>query len=151
VGIDPLGSRELRHTIKNLSSLNKTILLTTHYMAEAEELCQRIAIINHGELVVLDTPDALKRRISGDSVIEVTVRSGQAAFFMEQLNNLDGKTSVELKNTVEPQKLCICTGEPEKILEVLSPFLHPEYISGMEVRNQTLEDVYITIIRGTKE
>ncbi|NMC47040.1 MAG: ABC transporter ATP-binding protein, partial [Chloroflexi bacterium] len=96
VGIDPLGSRELRKTIKNLSSLNKTILLTTHYMAEAEELCQRIAIINHGELVVLDTPDALKRRISGDSVIEVTVRSGQAAFFMEQLNNLDGKTSVEL-------------------------------------------------------
>jgi ABC-2 type transport system ATP-binding protein len=151
VGIDPLGSRELHQTIKNLSSLNKTILLTTHYMAEAEELCQRIAIINHGELVVLDTPDALKRRISGDSVIEVNVRSGQAAFLMEQLNNLNGKASVELKNMVELQKLCIRTGEPEKVLEVLSPFLHPEYISGMEVRNQTLEDVYITIIRGARE
>ena len=48
VGIDPVGSRELRQTIKELSALNKTILLTTHYMAEAEELCQRIAIINNG-------------------------------------------------------------------------------------------------------
>ena len=66
LGIDPVGSRELRQTIKDLRSLNKTILLTTHYMAEAEELCQRIAIINHGRIMVLDSPDALKRRISGD-------------------------------------------------------------------------------------
>jgi ABC-2 type transport system ATP-binding protein len=51
VGIDPVGSRELRATIKSLLALGKTILLTTHYMAEAEELCHRIAIIKQGRIV----------------------------------------------------------------------------------------------------
>jgi ABC-2 type transport system ATP-binding protein len=151
VGIDPVGSRELRNTIKDLITLGKTILLTTHYMAEAEELCQRIAIINHGRIIVLDSPDALKRRISGDSVIEASVRSTQANLIMDKLRNLDGKTVIELKKTLEPEKLCIRTAEPEKVLELLSPYLNPEYILGLEVRNQTLEDVYITIIKGEKE
>ncbi len=103
VGIDPVGSRELRQTIKNLISLGKTILLTTHYMAEAEELCHRIAIINKGSLVALDSPDALKRRISGDSVIEACMQAGQAQVIMDRLRVLDGKTVVELKNAREPE------------------------------------------------
>lgn len=151
VGIDPVGSRELRQTIKNLISLKKTVLLTTHYMAEAEELCQRIAIVNHGRIVVMDTPSALKKRISGDSVIEADIQSAHTQVLLDKLSVLDGRTVVELNNTSEPEKLCIHTGEPEKVLELLSPFLNPEYILGMEVRNQTLEDVYITIIQGEKE
>ena len=56
VGIDPIGARELRQTVKALQQQGKTILLTTHYMAEAEELCDRIAIVNHGKVVAMDTP-----------------------------------------------------------------------------------------------
>ena len=67
VGIDPVGARELRATIKTLLERGKTILLTTHYMAEAEELCDRIAIVNHGRIVAQDTPYGLKQRISGNS------------------------------------------------------------------------------------
>ena len=55
---------------------------------------------------------------------------------------------VELRNSTEPEKLCIRTPEPEKALELLSPYLNPEFIQGLEVRNQTLEDVYVTIIQG---
>ena len=150
VGIDPVGSRELRQTIKTLISMGKTILLTTHYMAEAEELCNRIAIINKGRLVALDSPDALKRRISGDSVIEATIQAGQAPAILDHLRVLDGKTTVELNKTTEPEKLCIRTHQPARVLELLSPYLNPQYILGLEVRNQTLEDVYITIINGDK-
>ena len=71
VGIDPVGARQLRSTVKQLVALGKTILLTTHYMAEAEELCDRIAIIKNGRIVALDTPAALKQRISGDAVIDI--------------------------------------------------------------------------------
>jgi ABC-2 type transport system ATP-binding protein len=151
VGIDPVGSRELRQTIKTLMSLGKTILLTTHYMAEAEELCQRIAIINKGLIVALDSPDALKRRISGDSVIEACIQTGQAHILMERLHILDGRTVVDLKNGAEPEKLCIRTPEPSRVLELLSPYLNPQFIQGLEVRNQTLEDVYVTIIQGEKQ
>ncbi len=151
VGIDPVGSRELRQTIKTLISLGKTILLTTHYMAEAEELCHRIAIINKGRIVALDSPDALKRRISGDSVIEANVQAAQVHVLLDQLRVLDRKTVVELKNSTEPEKLCIRTPEPSRVLELLSPYLNPQYIQGLEVRNQTLEDVYVAIIQGEKE
>ena len=76
VGIDPVGARELRQTVRSLIALGKTVLLTTHYMAEAEELCRRIAIIKQGRIVALDSPEALKRRVTGDSVIEITPRRG---------------------------------------------------------------------------
>ncbi len=151
VGIDPVGSRELRQTIKNLNSLNKTILLTTHYMAEAEELCQRIAIINAGRIMVMDSPDALKRRISGDSVIEVTVPATKSAELLGILGRLDGRKSIELVNNCEPEKICIRTPKPGTALELLSPYLNTDFILGIEVRSQTLEDVYITIIQGEKE
>jgi ABC-2 type transport system ATP-binding protein len=124
VGIDPVGSREL---------------------------CQRIAIINKGRIVALDSPDALKRRISGDSVIEACIQTGQAHILMERLHVLDGKTVVDLKNGAEPEKICIRTPEPSRVLELLSPYLNPEYIQGLEVRNQTLEDVYVTIIQAEKQ
>jgi ABC-2 type transport system ATP-binding protein len=148
VGIDPVGSRELRQTIKNLISLGKTILLTTHYMAEAEELCQRIAIINLGRIVALDSPEALKRRISGDSVIEACIQAGQMQVILDRLSILDGKTVVELKNDSEPEIVTIRTPEPARVLELLSPYLNPQYIQELEVRNQTLEDVYVTIIKA---
>jgi ABC-2 type transport system ATP-binding protein len=151
VGIDPVGSRELRQTIKHLISLGKTILLTTHYMAEAEELCQRIAIIKKGNIVALDSPDALKRRISGDSVIEASVQTHQAQVLLEILRVMDHRTVVELKNANEPEKLSIRTPEPARAIELLSPYLNSEYIVGLEVRNQTLEDVYVAIIQGDEK
>jgi ABC-2 type transport system ATP-binding protein len=151
VGIDPVGARELRQTIKTLISLGKTILLTTHYMAEAEELCNRIAIINKGRIVALDSPDSLKRHISGDSVIEATIGTAQAHVLLDVLRGLKGNTNVELKNSTEPEKICIRTPEPARVLELLSPFLNPQTIQELEVRNQTLEDVYVTIINGDKE
>ena len=151
VGIDPVGSRELRQIIKDLISLGKTILLTTHYMAEAEELCGRIAIIKKGKIVALDSPDALKRRVSGDSVIEASIKSHQAQVLLDQLQSLDKKTTIEWKNSSEPEKLCIRTPEPAKVIELLSPYLNSEHILGLEVRNQTLEDVYVSIIQGEEE
>lgn len=151
VGIDPIGARELRQTIKNLISLGKTILMTTHYMAEAEELCHRIAIINKGRFVALDSPDSLKRQISGDSVIEASINEAHAAAILDHLRVLDHKTVVEQNKSTVPQRLSIRTSEPARVLELLSPYLNSEYILGLEVRNQTLEDVYVTIINGDNE
>src|SRR5919198_1157393 len=59
IGLDPVGARELRHTIAELARAGKTVLLTTHYMYEADALCDRIAVIAKGEIVAEGTPSAL--------------------------------------------------------------------------------------------
>lgn len=66
IGLDPVGAKSLREIILNLKREGRTILLTTHYMQEAEELCDRIAIINHGEIIALDTPKMLKIKYLND-------------------------------------------------------------------------------------
>ena len=66
IGLDPVGALELRNIIKELAKKGKTILLTTHYMAEAEELCDRIAIINHGEIVTCGTLPEIASLISDE-------------------------------------------------------------------------------------
>jgi ABC-2 type transport system ATP-binding protein len=150
VGIDPVGARQLRSAIQRLVAMGKTILLTTHYMAEAEELCDRIAIIKNGRIVALDTPAALKQRISGDAVIDVQVKSESAAPVLDCLHALDGRFSVQVTEAPPWQSISICTPVPGLVMEKLAPYLNPQFIQGLEVRNQTLEDVYVAIIQGDK-
>src|ERR671911_1864179 len=73
IGLDPVGARELRATIASLAEAGKTILLTTHYMFEADALCDRIAVINRGEIVAHGTPADLKRDVAKGTVVEVEV------------------------------------------------------------------------------
>src|SRR5438128_3495980 len=73
IGLDPVGARELRATIASLTTAGKTILLTTHYMFEADALCDRIAVISKGRIVAEGTPGQLKSRVESGSVTEVEV------------------------------------------------------------------------------
>jgi ABC-2 type transport system ATP-binding protein len=150
VGIDPVGARQMRATVKSLIAMGKTILLTTHYMAEAEELCDRIAIIKQGRIVALDTPTALKQRISGDSVIDVQIKHESATLVLGCLQSLDGHAAIQLTETPPFQCISIRTPAPGVVMEKLAPYLNPQVIQGLEVRNQTLEDVYVAIIEGDK-
>lgn len=60
IGLDPLGANMLRNLIRQIRAEGKTVLLTTHYMQEADDLCDEIAIMNHGQIVAMDTPEQLK-------------------------------------------------------------------------------------------
>src|SRR5213595_2915141 len=73
IGLDPVGAREIRATIASLTDAGKTILLTTHYMFEADALCDRIAVISKGEIVAEGTPGQLKSRVESGNVTEVEV------------------------------------------------------------------------------
>ncbi|HEY8473436.1 MAG TPA: ATP-binding cassette domain-containing protein [Natronosporangium sp.] len=65
-GLDPAGRREVWQTIADLTDRGTTVLLTTHYLDEADRLCDRIAVVDHGRNLVEDTPDGLKRRIGNE-------------------------------------------------------------------------------------
>src|SRR5881398_342244 len=71
IGVDPVGARDLRATIASLTDAGKTVLLTTHYMFEADELCDRIAVINHGTIVAHGTPQELKAGVAEGAVVEL--------------------------------------------------------------------------------
>ena len=60
VGLDPVGANMLRDLIRTMKEEGRTVLLTTHYMQEADDLCDRIGVLNHGKIVALDTPENLK-------------------------------------------------------------------------------------------
>jgi ABC-2 type transport system ATP-binding protein len=149
VGIDPVGARELRKTIKGLVAHGKTILLTTHYMAEAEELCDRIAIIKQGSIVALDTPASLKKQIPGDSLVEIEVRPSDLVLFQEKLQGIK-KHAFDVADNDGNKKISVRTAHPEEVMKAMAPFITSQLILNLEVRNQTLEDVYVSIIQGDK-
>src|SRR6059036_2228834 len=93
IGLDPVGARELRATIASLTDAGKTILLTTHYMFEADALCDRIAVISKGKIVAEGTPGQLKGRVESGSVTEIEVY-GIPEQTVDRLRGLDGVLSV---------------------------------------------------------
>src|SRR5438309_8816053 len=94
VGLDPQAARDLRDRVRELKRQGRTVLLTTHYMEEADQLCDRIAIIDHGQIVALDTPAALKRRIRAEEVVRLEIGiSGADAPLLARL--ADGRSSRE--------------------------------------------------------
>ena len=91
-GLDPQSRIALWEIIGQIHREGQTIVLTTHYMEEADHLCQRVAIMDHGKLLALDTPAALKRTVGGDSVIKI--KAGDAPDRLAaHLRDSDGVTS----------------------------------------------------------
>jgi len=72
-GLDPVSARLLRQEVRSLAAEGRTVLLTTHYMEEADELCDRVAFIAGGRIVALDSPAVLKRRLGGESICRLEV------------------------------------------------------------------------------
>ena len=73
VGLDPQARLDLWEILRDLHAQGRTIIMTTHYMEEADQLCDRIAIVDRGRLLACDTPEALKARAPGGTLIEVTL------------------------------------------------------------------------------
>ncbi len=145
MGLDPVGARELRDVVRNLQAEEKTILLTTHYMFEADALCERIAVINHGKIVAMDTPKALKRLVSDLSVVEVEV-FGVSDVVLEQLRQLPGVDTVSVEDQGQKQSLHIHTAHGAEAVPTLMNTLKSVRVGGVSVREPTLEDAYVRLV-----
>ena len=149
MGLDPVGARELRTTVKNLQSANKTILLTTHYMFEANALCQRIAVINKGRIVALDTPERLKENVQDLSVVEVEVY-GMPPDQIEKIKALDWVVEVSLENRDQVQVLQVHTPKGAEAIPMLVENLNGLRLGRIITREPTLEDAYVRLVGGAK-
>jgi ABC-2 type transport system ATP-binding protein len=94
-GLDPQSRRLLWDLLIELNQKGLTILLTTHYMEEADQLCKRAAIVDHGKVLALDSPAQLKRRVPGGYLVELQVRDGISDAFVASLQSVAGVVEVK--------------------------------------------------------
>jgi len=149
MGLDPVGARELRDAIRNLQAEEKTILLTTHYMFEADAMCQRIAVINHGKIVALDTPGGLKRHVQDLSVVEVEV-FGVPPEAVERIQALDSVDMLSVENRDQKQALLIHSSDGAATVAPVVSILQGMglRVGSVAVREPTLEDAYVRLVGG---
>lgn len=149
IGLDPVGAKDLRNIIRDLSSMGKTILLTTHYMYEADELCNRIAIINNGEIIALDTPSNLKNMSSEFSVLEIKVL-GVTREKIEDIRGIEGVENLFVKQQDQLQLIQIQCSDCNNIIPKVLDVLRESKTLGINMREATLEDAYLNLVGGVK-
>ncbi|HEY8231908.1 MAG TPA: ABC transporter ATP-binding protein [Vicinamibacteria bacterium] len=154
-GLDPQARRQLWETLRVLHQRGVTFILTTHYMEEADRLCGRLAIIDHGRILTLDTPAALKRSLPGAQVLDLWLRAPQplaprlgalaGVLKLEPVESTDADGLERLRLFVEPGP-----GLLDRVLAAVRD-------GGADLRHvslaqPSLEDVYIHLTgRGLRE
>jgi ABC-2 type transport system ATP-binding protein len=147
LGLDPVGAREFRQVILNLQSQQKTILLTTHYMFEADALCDRIAVINQGRIVALDTPGGLKTHVRDLNVVEVET-FGAPESALEKLRALPFTDSLSVEEQGQKQILLVQTARGAEAVPDVMSALDGLKVGRVIVREPTLEDAYVRLVGG---
>jgi ABC-2 type transport system ATP-binding protein len=147
VGLDPQAARDLRERVLQLRDEGRTVLLTTHYMEEADQLCDRIAIVDHGRIVALDTPARLKRSLSGSEVVRVEIGAPESAE-PGLLGRLDGGGTLVHRERVDGS--LHLTLRCASARELVPLAIDAARAAGAEVRHIqvqpiSLEDVFISL------
>jgi ABC-2 type transport system ATP-binding protein len=146
IGVDPVGARDLRQMIADLVAAGKTVLLTTHYMFEADALCDRIAVIAQGRIVGEGTPAQLKERVGGGGRVTEIEAFGVDDAAVARLRALDGVTAVTIEERDQAQLLIVqSTGDQELTAPLLAQ-LDGFKIGRVGSREPTLEDAYVALV-----
>jgi ABC-2 type transport system ATP-binding protein len=146
IGLDPVGARELRDTIGRLSAAGTTVLLTTHYMYEADELCSRIAVIADGTFVAHGTPAHLKSRVADRTVIEIET-FGVDEDAIRRLEAVPGVASVATETRDQAQVLLVQAAAGAELVQALLRELDGTTVGKVISREPTLEDAYVELVR----
>ncbi|MDP9239262.1 MAG: ABC transporter ATP-binding protein [Actinomycetota bacterium] len=146
IGIDPVGARELRAAIAALIDVGKTVLLTTHYMFEADELCDRIAVIAGGRIVAQGTPAELKGGADDGHVVEVEVYGPVEAGALA-VRALAGVRAVNVEERGQAQVLIVQVAPGAEVTHAVLGCLDGATVGKVATREPTLEDAYVALVR----
>jgi ABC-2 type transport system ATP-binding protein len=145
IGIDPVGARELRQTVAGLVETGTTVLLTTHYMFEADELCDRIAVIADGRIVAQGTPAQLKSGVAEGNVVEIEV-FGSAEAAMPQIAALPGVVGAAVEERDQAQVLVVRAAPGVDVTSAVLGCLAGTPLGRIATREPTLEDAYVELV-----
>lgn len=140
-GLDPQARRGLWDLIMDLRSRGRTVVLTTHYMDEAERLCDRVAVVDRGKVIALGTPSELIRGLGAEHVVEFAVEEGAVA--VADLSALPGVLSVN--ESADATRLTV-TRVHEAVPSLLSLLRERQRVlSRLATHHATLEDVFLSL------
>ena len=143
-GLDPQSRRSLWDVIRAIKAAGRTVVITTHYMDEAERLCDRVAVVDHGKVIALGTPQELIARVGGEHVIDLDLDPATPSRpAQEDLLKLSTVQSVR----EEGDKITLTAAEPHRALPALLDLVRERgvKIAGLTTRTATLEDVFVTL------
>jgi ABC-2 type transport system ATP-binding protein len=142
IGLDPQTRRQLWDILREFRAQGRTILLTTHYMDEAERLCDRIAIVDQGRVIALGTPRELIARLGGAHLVEVAFEGG-AIPNTALLQDLPGVVSVHR----DGDACCLTVMAPHVTIPALLQRLRDQSLglARLSTRQASLEDVFVTL------
>lgn len=147
-GLDPQNKHALWEIIQSLKKEGKTIVLTTHIMEEAEELCSRVAIMDHGKIIALGSPSQLVKKVKMENTVTV-VPDRTSSSLIEQIKGMAGVKNVytALDETEKREILKVITDSPDDILpELVSTIVNEgTKVLSVQLSRVTLEDVFITL------
>ena len=143
-GLDPQSRRQLWDVIRAQKDRGRTVVVTTHYMDEAERLCDRVAVIDHGRAIALGTPAELIARVGGEHVIDLDIAPDSAARPAPA-----DLTALPTVNSVREagDRVTLTAGEPHRALPALLDLVRAAGVklAGLTTRTATLEDVFVTL------
>jgi ABC-2 type transport system ATP-binding protein len=142
-GLDPQARRQLWDLIEQFKLAGRTILLTTHYMDEAERLCDRVAIMDHGKVIALGTPRELIASIGVEHVVEFSAGSGSTGLTVSALREIEGVREVTEENgSVQLQVTELHRAVPALLAELNRQGLP---LTELRTHSASLEDVFVTL------
>ncbi len=142
-GLDPLAARQLRDVIRRLSSQGRTVLLATHDLAEAEALCDRVTMINHGRVVAAEAPKALAKLVSWQE----RVRIRADAELVERVRTLPGVLDVQVD---EGGEAVVAAEDKEAVGRVLA-LVVAEGVTEVRTELPSLEEVYLRLVHRNEQ
>jgi ABC-2 type transport system ATP-binding protein len=141
-GLDPQSRIAMWEAVRNLREEGITVVLTTHYMEEADELCDRVAIIDHGKILVEDTPAALKGSVGAQKVYELDLRSQQGV--AQLVSTLERKPGVAGVETTTKGVRIFAEGTEGLLSEVVQA-ANPYGLRDLAITETSLETVFIRL------
>jgi ABC-2 type transport system ATP-binding protein len=141
-GLDPQSRRQLWDILRGFRAQGRTILLTTHYMDEAERLCDRVAVVDHGRVIALGSPQELIAHLGGEHLVEFALPDG-AVLPEDELRGLPAVVSVRRKD----DGYSLAVTAPHVALPALLQRLQAERqdLAQLTTRHASLEDVFVTL------
>jgi ABC-2 type transport system ATP-binding protein len=142
-GLDPQSRRQLWEVVSRFRAAGGTVLLTTHYMEEAERLCDRVAIMDHGRVIAQGTPSALIASLGAEHIVEFALAGAAATPGVDELGRLPGVKAVRSV----PNGTALTVGEVHRAVPALLALVeqHGAELSMLTTHHATLEDVFMSL------
>jgi ABC-2 type transport system ATP-binding protein len=147
VALDVGAARDLRQEVQRWMAEDptRTVILTTHYMQEADDLCDRIAIVNHGQVVIEGTPESLKHEVQRDVVVDLQLEPGDP--LLDRLRAVDGVGAASVREEDGVDRFSLLLSDDAVLTHVISAVERSgRRVAGLAKRQPTLEDAFVKLV-----